>query len=270
MQLPYEDWLEEAERLPEGRERRIGHLCGDGNVLVIGHTSEGYRAWCHRCHAGGFKPHGRRSLDEQLKQWREADAKIDLRTSVTLPTGCSGYDAMSRRGLVWLARGGITRTLANKYGIRYHSASARVILPVYQAGKLVYYQARAVEPGQNPKYLNPKVDRAAIRFVSATSHCGETCVVVEDVLSAIRVGEVQGYTGCSILGTKASAADINFISRFKRVYLWFDPDEAGRECTKSVKRSLALVGKESRIITSSRDPKLYTHSDLERILNEVN
>ena len=264
--LPYEDWLSAAQKLSEGRSTRTQHICGDGDVLVLEHTSEGYRGYCHRCHLSGWRSKGRQSLNAQLNRLRRADDELKEKKFITLPSDYTRE--IPPAGLLWLSRGGITSALAAKYNIGYSPYYARVFLPVYRGGDLVYWQARAVHQGQTPKYINPKVDKSEVRFVSQRSGLEETIVVTEDILSAIRVGEVKGVTGCSILGTTASPSDLRFINSFKQIILWFDPDEAGRKCTLQIKRSLALIGRQVQTISSDKDPKEYTHRQLQEMLSE--
>lgn len=264
--LPYDEWLSEAEKLPEGRSERVGHLCGEGDVLIVEHTRDGYRAYCHRCHESGWKPHGRQSLAKQLLNWENADAELANKTFVNLPSDFT--TTIPAAGLLWLSRGGITQHLCNKYNIGYSEYYSRVFLPVYMDSSLVYYQARAVHKGQTPKYINPRTDKSSIRFTSLQNSDKPTIVVTEDILSAIRVGEVNGFRGCSILGTTASAADINYINSYSKIVLWFDPDAAGRACTRALSRSLGLFGMDCRVIRSTKDPKTYTHRELEVMLNE--
>lgn len=271
MALPYDEWLEAAQKLPEGRSTRTQHICGDGDVLVLEHTSEGYRAYCHRCHTSGWKPHGRQSLNKQLERLRRADDELQSKKFLHLPKDASKQ--IPSAGLLWLSRGGITQSLVNKYNISYSAYYGRVFLPVYDRDSLVYWQARAIHQGQTPKYINPKVDKSDIRFTSrqarSDSEAPQTLVVTEDILSAIRVGEVKGYTGCSILGTTASAADISYITSFPEVVLWFDPDEAGRKCTRQLNRTLGLQGIKAACMQSTKDPKEYTHRELEEMLGEL-
>lgn len=266
--LKYEDWLAQSQALSEGSKKRVGHWCGEGDVLIIEHSSEGYRAYCHRCHESGFKPHGRQSLNVQLKRWNEADAKLQRVThdrNLQLPYDLC--DIFPSAAILWLSRGGITRRLISKYRIGYSEHYNRVFIPVYSAGLLVYYQARAVHKGQKPKYINPAVDKGAIRFNSQTIGLPEMVIcVTEDILSAIKVGEVAGIKGCSILGTTASVQDINYINQFKEIILWFDPDEAGRRATRCIKRQLELQGRSPICITSTKDPKEYGKLELENII----
>jgi hypothetical protein len=264
--LPFQEWLSEAQKLTEGRSKRVGHLCGEGDVLIVEHNREGYRAYCHRCHESGWKPHGRQSLDQQLKRWESSNEDIITSSKIELPKDYT--NSIHANGLIWLSRGGITSHLINKYRIGYSEYFGRVFLPVYINGYLAYYQARAVHEGQSPKYINPRTDKSSIRFTSIQNSDEPTIVVTEDILSAIRVGEVYGYRGCSILGTTASSADINYINSHRNTVLWFDPDLAGRKCTTVLSRSLQLLGNSHRTVISDKDPKTYTHRELEVMLNE--
>lgn len=263
MAIPYKDWLPQAEKLKQGVTKRVGHECGSGDVLVIEHNKEGYRTWCHRCHEGGFKPHGRRSLDKQLKAWEERNAILYKPWDITLPSDLS--ETMPSCAALWLARGGITVDLQRKYEIGYSGHYGRVILPVYSGGTLVYYQARAVHPDQQPKYINPAVDKGPIRFVAGESN-GIKAVVTEDILSALRVGEIAGTQGIALLGTSPSVSDINCLRRYDTIGAWFDPDKAGIKCTRELTKKLGLLGKTVTPIRTDKDPKEYSTREIKEIL----
>jgi len=261
--LPYDDWLPLAEQLKEGQKRRVPHECGEGKVMIIEHKAEGYSAYCHRCVDKGWKPHGRRSLEKQLQTYKERNSDIAFTNIIQLPADFS--TTIDPAGLRWLGAGGITNHLIDKYGIGYSDYYGRVILPVYMDGKLVYYQARAVHKNQSPKYLNPIADKGAIRFVAGQ---GRVVVVTEDILSAIRVGEVTGYTGSALLGTSASTADINYLNSFDVIMVWTDPDEAGRKAAKKIVRSMSLLGRTVIDIQTDVDPKILPHRIITEVLNE--
>jgi hypothetical protein len=280
MALAYSEWLQRAQRLTEGRSARVDHDCGEGRTMLIEHNAEGFRCWCHRCHEGGFKPHGQQALSKIIARWNAAAGDHNDYT-IVLP------DDLTRLGLPWpatrwLSKAGLTEALCEKYGIGYSPHYGRVYLPVYSASgrgnarRLEYYQARAVHDGQAPKYLNPKVDKANLVFsteypaqgrqASAAGRRKETAVVTEDILSAIRVGEVQSCRGISILGTAPSAGQINYLSQFPRCVIWLDPDNAGKKATRVLKRSLDMVGVPYEVMTSERDPKMYSFRQLQEML----
>lgn len=285
MALPYKEWLEQAQRLPEGRSRRINHDCGEGRTMTVEHTADGHRCWCYRCNEGGFKPHGQRALSKIVERWNAA-AGDHNDFKIVLPHDLTRRD-LPWPAVRWLSKAGITQALMQKYGIGYSPRYGRVYLPVYSAPdrrgvrRLEYYQGRAVYDGQVPKYLNPKVNKANLVFSTewaSASHGVEvqndtvrkrkqaSAIITEDILSAIRTGEVQGCTGVSILGTSPSPGQINYLSSFRSCIIWLDPDGAGQKATRKLKRSLEIVGQPFRVMHSERDPKLYSHRELKEML----
>lgn len=249
--------------------------------MIIEHSADGLRCWCHRCHEGGFKPHGQRALSKIIERWNAAAGDYDD-FNVILPHDLTQRD-LPWPAVRWLSRAGITQSLMQKYGIGYSPRFGRVYLPVYSAPdrrgvrRLEYYQGRAVYDGQVPKYLNPKVNKANLVFTtenpaakgepaSRAHRRSQVAVVTEDILSAIRTGEVQGRTGVSILGTSPSPGQINYLSSFRSCIIWLDPDGAGQKATRKLKRSLEMVGQPFRVMHSERDPKLYPHRELKEML----
>ena len=274
MSIGYSEWLDSAQRLPEGRSKRISHLCGEGAVLNIEHSAEGYRCWCYRCNDGGFKPHGRQALSTYINRWNEAAASYDL-SNIRLPEDVS-RKSVPWAAARWLGDANITHALAERYGIGYSPSMGRVYLPVYQlvdnAVLLVYYQARAVHPGQSPKYLNPRADKSRLWFNSAFSPNGCTedskvAVVTEDILSAIRVGQVRQCSGVSLLGTSTSPYHLERLMQYKHVVIWLDPDSAGERGAEKLRRTLSLTGQLLSVLKTERDPKLYPHDELREILS---
>ncbi len=260
-------WLEQAKKLDLGQKRRVEHDCSTKQNMIISHNRDGYSAHCFKCNEGGFVKHDRLSLNTLLDQWRTADAKLQT-SELVLPAGCTSD--ISMRGWLWLARGGITERLRAEYGILLDTATTRIILPVYnEHDQLTFYQARAVERAHSPKYLNPSVDRDAIRFVTHGATFNDTAIVTEDILSAIRAGDSLGYTGVSLLGTKASTSDLNYLRNYSRVALWFDGDQAGINCTRKTKKQLEMLGINPIVISTPKDPKEYSTNEINNILENT-
>jgi 5S rRNA maturation endonuclease (ribonuclease M5) len=89
-------------------------------------------------------------------------------------------------------------------------------------------------------------------------------VVVEDVISAIKVSQVLP---CICLGgTKINDRTRDVIdSNFKRVVLFLDGDEAGRTASQKLNRELVLLN-DTRQIRTKKDPKDYDIDELKEIL----
>lgn len=95
-------------------------------------------------------------------------------------------------------------------------------------------------------------------------------VIVEDVLSCIRVGEYLP-TG-SLLGTSVGHAGAleNILTHSgvlkPRVGVWLDPDRAGVTGTAKLQRTLSLMGLEHTLLTSRKDPKNLTDYEIRSTL----
>lgn len=169
-------------------------------------------------------------------------------------------------GRLWLFRASITPHMAREAGIGYSEYFQRVIIPVYQGLELVYFQARALYKEQQPKYINPKVDRSAIGYwviPEGASH--EKIAVVEDILSAMRVGKF--IPAFSALGTKISIPLANQLMQYQEVITWLDSDEAGVSGAYDMRKLLMAV-KTSNIITEL-DPKNLTDTEIQWQLQKL-
>lgn len=207
---------------------------------------------------------GKLTLTE-LKELNDLNeqAKYGLRESIKLPADFT--TDISLQGRLWLYKAGLSPSDWVKHGFGYSPSTRRVVLPVFnQAGELVWQQHRAVIEGQTPKYLQPARDKGDILYVvNPDTGPTERAIVVEDILSATRVGRHQ--TAISILGTKLSAGQAKRLAKFAEVTTWLDGDSAGLAGSKAIRKSMSLVTSVSNIQTDL-DPKEYSDHEIRRIL----
>jgi len=109
--------------------------------------------------------------------------------------------------------------------------------------------------GQDPKYLNPKVDKARLLYKVAPNADTSLVIVVEDILSANRVG--KHVTTVSLMGTKISTWQAEQLTRYKNIATWLDPDHAGIQGAKDI-RSLTGLARPTFNIKTEKDPKLLS------------
>jgi len=260
-------WLEAAQKLPEGQSERF-YCCGKDKGANIFHTEDGYSLYCFRdSDHNQFHSHGYRNYKELLEvKKRNAEAlKVLQSERLQLPRDFT-LD-IPPEGMLWLLKASITPYMARQFGFGWTPYFQRVILPVHSDGKLVYYQARAVLKGQDPKYLNPKVDRASILYWRRHSTDMSRVIITEDILSAARVG--KHINTVSLLGTKITPQQANQIAEYEHVTTWLDPDKAGIEGGKKIRKILGLATKVSNIITP-KDPKLLSDMQIrEQLWNNV-
>ena len=134
----------------------------------------------------------------------------------------------------------------------------RVIIPVHdENGDIVAFGARAIEEGQNPKYLNSSDSLIynkskllyGLYFAKDAIKQSDSIIIMEgyfDVISA----QANGIENCvASCGTSMTYEHIKLISRYSRsrkIYLAFDTDSAGIKATNRgaeiIKESFAGLG----------------------------
>lgn len=120
----------------------------------------------------------------------------------------------------------------------------RIIIPIFnESGDCVAFGARAIEEGQNPKYLNssdsPIYNKSRILYGLYTAKEAikqeDSVIIMEgyfDVISAQAHGIKNAVASC---GTSLTLDHIKLISKYtksRRIYLSFDTDLAGQNATK--------------------------------------
>jgi len=262
-------WLAAAQELDEGKSQRLGHDCGLGDTLIVNHKPTGWAAYCHRCADKGWVPKPLPSLAEKAQR-RAAQAaaeravEADPRPPYPADFNVAGWPLAAR---VWLYKAALFDRDIADLGAYYNERLNRVILPVVEDGRVVYWQARSIT-GDGPKYLNPRVDRSSL-----VACYGEDDVIVltEDILSAYRVGQVS--QGWSLLGTKITTPVLaRLLAEGKPVLVWLDDDHGrqfgnpGQAAAGKIMRSLTNVGIVCHKIVTSKDPKLLSRAEIKEVL----
>ncbi len=134
----------------------------------------------------------------------------------------------------------------------------RIIIPIQnENGEYVAFGARAVDEGQNPKYLNSSdsliYNKSKILFglnsAQEAIRAQDRVIIMEgyfDVISAQAHGVENAVASC---GTALTPEHVKLLSRYtksRRIYLSFDTDSAGINATKKgsavIKETLAALG----------------------------
>lgn len=274
------NWLEVAKNLQVGQSTRHDcPECGVGtntNAAIINNNTKYYSVYCHACGPIGYEKKGVLTLQERKHiQDRDDEARKHSRQrTICLPKDTTFEPAQfSREARAWLFKGGLTPTIWRKYNIGYSESIRRVVLPIYDDnGNLTWYQLRAILKEQRPKYIQPSADKSGVVFTAGVKTTSSRTVIVEDIMSAIRVGEAgrrvpesRNFYATSLLGTKISQKQASIVSKSNRVTIWLDNDRAGREGAKSIKRSLSLLCEVDQVRTE-QDPKYYSNNQIRKVL----
>jgi len=119
----------------------------------------------------------------------------------------------------------------------------RIIIPIHdENGDIVAFGARAIEEGQNPKYLNSSDSLIynkskllyGLYFAKDSIKQSDSIIIMEgyfDVISA----QAHGIENCvASCGTSLTSEHVKLISRYsksRKIYLGFDTDSAGIRAT---------------------------------------
>lgn len=132
---------------------------------------------------------------------------------------------------------GITDRQVDRWGLAYGAygaAQGRIIIPTRDAeGNLLSWTARATRSDQSPRYRNASAkdghDPSAVfgeQYWSPWT-TKEAVVVTEGAINAMACERVGAPNIAALSGSRLDAGQILRISRFGRVVLALDPDQAG-------------------------------------------
>lgn len=154
----------------------------------------------------------------------------------------------------------INQSLITKYSLMWCTASNRLVLPFFYKGKLSAAQLRSLDVRPLRKYIHKGPPGLWNSHIAP----GEYVVVVEDILSAIRINEY--LPAVALCGTKTDNTTKETLTKLaKTIILWLDSDIPGQVACNKLRRSLQLTN-EVRVIRTALDPKCYKPKDLESYL----
>lgn len=265
MALDPRSWLPQAKALEIGQRTRTDHDCGDGRTLLVQHKETGWTGWCHRCNDDGWVPHPAESLSQRIARLTAARVVEDTARENPLPPRPMNLDPRTwpLEARVWLYKAGMSNDDILAAGFYYHERMERVVLPVYEDGKPVYWQARGFDKDR-PKYINPAVDKSSLvaRYGDGDKRAsGGILCLTEDILSGWKVGR-EAPTWC-LLGTNfPPALFAEVLRRRPKVWAWLDPDAAGQKGITKIIKKLRGYGIEVIRLQSDQDPKLLSGHDI--------
>jgi DNA primase len=186
-----------------------------------------------------------------------------------------GSTHFPQEAMEWLLKAGLDKPLREKYDITWVANATvqvpgtnytvlfrnRIILPFYtRDNELQFYQARATDAG-TPKYYT--IGKKGLFW--SKSNLGNTLVIVEDIASAIRIGEhCQAVALC---GTKINNENLlTLVKNYVTIILWLDDDRAGKQGMYKLTKQLQLYNKRIVQINSKKEPKECWNSEIKTLL----
>lgn len=218
-----------------------------------GVQSDGGFLYCHACH----KSTTNKSLFNTKKD-----------TSLSI-VGDWPEVNLPEKAIEYLREYYITREHINNFGIFWSNERQRIIFPYYigdgiQKAQMLSAWARSLT--REPKWLFWGDSKTKSRLLASTTRRILNLVIVEDVVSAIRLNRFAHVL--SLGGTALSDAAEFYVECYKSdqpVIVWLDGDQAGKRSAEKIRKQLKF-GTEVKIISTPKDPKAYTDQELYDIL----
>lgn len=206
------------------------------------------------CFSCGFSIHGnnRTSLPNP-RVYRTENKKIAITYGeLFLPTGSS---------LDWLYKYHLTDSQIEQYNIKWSIKEKALVFPIYKDKELIFYQLRYFEKGKS-KWRSYGTKPLIYLGNSAP------IVLVEDIISAIRVGEIA--TAVPLFGSTISTKSLLTIRKqYDNIIIWLDYDKANDKKTKQAIAACKAIFKETKQIITEKDPKAYTTEDIRYQINSI-
>jgi len=243
MMIRNESYVIRKEQCPACR--KLGNDKSMDNLAVY---SDGH-SYCFRC---GFGT-GRNYFTQTVAK---PESAVILPADIT-----TEFPAEAKR---YLGKYSISRLDIQQHHIMWSEKWSRVIFPYFDDTGLIAWQGRYLgEDAKKAKWFSQGKIHEIIHPIKVTQR--EACLV-EDILSAIRVSSICG--AIPIFGSSISTKQwLRLRTVVDRVYLFLDPDMR----IKSVKMMSVgnLVGIDTHVIFSDKDPKDHSHEELTDILREA-
>jgi hypothetical protein len=139
--------------------------------------------------------------------------------------------------------------------ILYDVREDRVVFPVMNDGVFVDATGRALAGWRQPKWKRYGFSPFPYRYGS-----GDVAVVVEDCVSAVVAGNVNGFVGVALLGTTLLVQHKQILSQFSTVLVALDPDAI----TKAVKMTQDIPN--SKLLRLNNDLKYQRKDDIDMMI----
>lgn len=277
-QLRYTEYLDIGKTLDAGETTRVNHdtddCYGDSNSLLIERKDDGtISAKCFRC-----GKYGRYSKDVLRRTRSEgtAEGASPSRKSVggvrgkhwTIPTDATHILAdWPIKAYHWIKQYGITEDEIQANQIAYSERLGRVILPVFDAEGIAFFQTRKIHDSDTkPKYLTYRNRNAFKIILHYPITSSNVIVLTEDLLSAIKCARVLDSS--PLFGTDISDLHLAYLVSAYDEFIIFLDDDNGivKKKQRVLKNRLEQFGKVTLIRGHDKDPKEYSEADLEGIL----
>tara|TARA_R100000781_G_scaffold71103_2_gene44552 strand:- start:3796 stop:4491 length:696 start_codon:yes stop_codon:yes gene_type:complete len=156
------------------------------------------------------------------------------------------------KAMQWLLKYNITLDEIKRYGIKWEPIRKLLVLierkNYWQGRNFGFGKIKYMSSGNKPLTIYGK---------------GDKLLVVEDVLSAIKIARLrqEGYCATPLLGSSMNKqAEQQLLKRYENISVWLDRDKAKNAIR--IRNRLRSLGVSSRAIITPLDPKEYNRTEI--------
>lgn len=225
-----------------------------GDNLAIYPDGHGH---CYGCHWHKFP-----SQFVSVKNMIQVE---ETKETVVLPDDAT--DSIDAVALAWLSKYGIElkEVIANK--MLWSPRTKMLIFPIYtetKEARLLGWQGRSFSDVYNRKYFNVGPFNDFFHLINLYEGKGDDVVVVEDILSAIKVGRQKSTL--PLFGSYLTTIQMKRLKNVtEELTFWLDEDKA--QTATALARAASQLGFTVRVVVTKLDPKEYTNEEIADTLN---
>jgi len=142
-----------------------------------------------------------------------------------------------------------------------------IIIPIYFNNKLVTYQTRGI--AKDTKYINCLPENEIIPIKNTLyniDNCKEDYIIVtEGVFKVMKLGD----NSCATFGKNFTNMQIKLLSKYQKIFIYFDPDEAGKDGAEKLHSILDSIGKEVYIIDNDIPPDNLNSNQVKEVWQNI-
>lgn len=194
-----------------------------------------------------------------LSKLKESKQTIERR--VTLPYDVS--TELPQRARDFLGKYHVTDRDIKHNHLMWSEHWQRLIFPYFNETGLLAWQGRYLGTENKSKWFSQGNLHEFVHIVG--NYQQNTIVLTEDVISAIRVAELTSLCASPLFGSHISTKHmLRLIKFYGRIVVWLDKDKQ----VDAIKYSnqLQLLGVNSSVVITDKDPKDYTTEEIKQWL----
>lgn len=278
MRIPYAD-IKDYVPAAVGEQVAINHTeCPAGQDtrrrLFIKNSGDAVMAYCHNCsgHLVRKRHRGVRSAEVVQALLAQASAVEATATEVQLPPDMQLNPTLwPDAARAWVYGCNLDDKDIQDYSLGYSPSWGRVILPVYEGGKCIFWQGRLIE-GTGQKYISVKSAKKPL-FVGIPDPVKEQdrgrwngTFIVEDMMSALRLTK-YGWHSLALLGTSEPDDILARMPKGPNCVVWLDDDVPGRRRATVLGNRLKLLsgGTVWRVKAGTLQPKQMSDDEINHV-----